>query len=48
MKLLGKDIKKDFFADGTQQGELKPIIIKNGVIFVPTSDGLKKSSKQVN
>lgn len=46
MKSSGKDIKKEFFASGTQKGELKPMIKKNGKLFVPTSNGLKEVKKE--
>ena len=45
MKLSEKAIKKEFFAAGTQLGELKPVIYKNGELFVPTSRGLKAKSE---
>lgn len=43
MKSSKKDIKKDFFAAGTQKGELTPMVYKNGKLFVPTSEGMKKA-----
>lgn len=46
MKLLKKDIKKDFFKDGTRQGELKPIIYKDGMFLVPTSRGYREIRKK--
>lgn len=46
MKSSEKDIKKDFFSAGTQNGELKPMIKKNGKLFVPTSEGLKEVKKE--
>lgn len=46
MKLSKKDIKKEFFKDGTQYGEIKPMVKKNGKLFVPTSDGLKGVKKE--
>ena len=39
MKLSKKDIK-EFYKDGTQKGELTPVIYKNGKIYIPTNKGL--------
>ena len=46
MKLSEKDIEKAFFAEGTQNGELAPIVYKNGKLFVPTSKGMKEMKKK--
>lgn len=46
MRLLKKDIDKEFFKDKTMEGELEPIVFKNGVFYIPTNKGTVKIKRE--